>query len=152
MTAVAVIAGSFFRLLPFVLNKPSVVNSPASDSVSWTITDRRSLPIRFTDRCVWRARASGARRIRNTGNNIARTTPASRTESPAAAHPGPKTAAGASYKQQLGFRPKAFRCGSLAGGPGHTVSCKQQLSSPPSADSLERSFFCQRCGTVTEQE
>jgi hypothetical protein len=75
MTAVAVIAGSFFRLLPFVLNKPSVVNSPASDSVSGTITDRKSLAIRFTDRCVWKARASGVRRIRITGSNIARTTP-----------------------------------------------------------------------------
>ena len=52
-----------------------------------------------------------------------------RAEPPTAARSGPETAAVRSCKQQLSFRPKAFRCSSLAAGIRPPESCKQQLSS-----------------------
>src|ERR1700722_3030247 len=67
---------------------------------------------------------------------VSRATPAGRrAESPTAARSGPKTASARSCKQQLSFRPKAFRRRDLVAGPWPPESCKQQLSSGASLDS-----------------
>src|ERR1700733_701799 len=67
---------------------------------------------------------------------VSRATPAGRrAESPTAARSGPKAASARSCKQQLSFRPKAFRRRDLAAGPRTPESCKQQLSSGASLDS-----------------
>src|SRR3954453_3580670 len=57
-----------------------------------------------------------------------------RAESPAAARTGPETATDRSCKQQLSFRPKAFRRRGLAVGRRTPGACKQQLSSGASLD------------------
>src|ERR1700722_11348214 len=67
---------------------------------------------------------------------VSRATPAGRrAESPTAARSGPETASARSCKQQLSFRPKAFRGRGLAPGRRPPESCKQQLSSGASLDS-----------------
>jgi hypothetical protein len=66
---------------------------------------------------------------------LSRATPCRRrAQPPAIARSGPKTASSRSCKQQLSFRPKAFRCRDLAAGRRSPKSCKQQLSSSASLD------------------
>ena len=110
-------------------------NPNASGVAAAIITARRSLWIPNTAKYAGTARRSGAAPQPGLLAAVSRATPSRRrAEPPTAARSGPQAAPARSCKQQLSFRPKAFRCRDLAPGRRPPESCKQQLSSGASLD------------------